>query len=269
MKKRLSFLLAAVLVFLLVLTSCGDPYKGNYEEISEEQAEEYLDRLYELEEVIKGKSVKTDFSLLTKDGDSFDEIELSGAVLSDFSDNKVYEEMTMKRTTLNGTYKVSLKAYTDNESRKTLVEIKASASGKDDFSFKGQIKNEAFDRAMSMTDFVSIADVLYALENSLKELIDNRGTKIYADGDKVKVIIDDTTAGETTEKGEIYAVMSGDDFRCKFSSTTQTNSGETDIGDFEIRIVKEKVKIPTSGYETEMSANQFMEVLTTFMGYDE
>ena len=273
MKKRLSFLLAAILVFLLVLTSCGggDPYKGNYEEISEEQAQEYLDRLYELEEVLEGKSMKTTFSVTTTDDDNGDKSEVSGTSLADFSDpdnRKVYEEMTVKRTTEDGTYKLSIKAYSDTESGKTLIEVKASAPEKDDYSFKGQIKTDGLYALQNMTGSVGVEDVFYALEEALEDLSDDEGTTISVDGDKVKMVYESTEEWGT-EKGEVYAVITEDGFRCKMTANTHMNYGETDTEEVEIRLVSEKVEIPTSGYDSEMTAKEFVTVLTTYMGYDD
>ena len=271
MKKRLSFLLATILVLLFVLTSCGDPYKGNYEEISEEQAQEYLDRLYDLEEVLEGKSSKTVFSMVTTDDDTGDKSEVSGTSLVDFSDPdnmKVYEEVTAKRTTEDGTYKLSIKAYTDTESGKTLVEVKASAPEKDDFSFKGQIKTDGLYALQNMTGSVGVEDVFYALEEALEDLSDDEGTTISVDGDKVKMVYESTEEWGT-EKGEVYAVITEDGFRCKMTANTHLNYGETDTEEVEIQLVSEKVKIPTSGYDTEMSATEFVTVLMTYMGYDD
>ena len=273
MKKHFSFLLAAILVLLLVLTSCGggDPYKGNYEEISEEQAQEYLDRLYDLEEVLEGKSSKTVFSIVTTDDDTGDKSEVSGTSLVDFSDPdnmKVYEEVTVKRTTEDGTYKLSIKAYSDTESGKTLIEIKASAPEKDDYSFKGQIKTDGLYALQNMTGSVGVEDVFSALEEALEDLSDDEGTTISVDGDKVKMVYESTEEWGT-EKGEVYAVITEDGFRCKMTANTHMNYGETDTEEVEIRLVSEKVEIPTSGYDSEMSATEFVTVLMTYMGYDD
>ncbi len=271
MKKRLSFLLAAILVLLFVLTSCGDPYKGNYEEISEEQAEEYLDRLYELEEVIKGKSMKSTFSIVTIDDDTGDKTEVSGTTLSDFSDPdgmKTYEEVTVKRATKDGAYKLSLKAYTDVGEGTTLVEIKASAPEKDDYSFKGQIKTDGLYAIQNMAGEIGVEDVLYELEEALEDLAKVEDSTISVDGDKIKMVYDKTEEWGT-EKGEIYAVVTEDGFRCKMTANTHMNYGETDTEEVEIQLVSEKVDIPTSGYDTEMTAKEFVNVLMTYMGYDD
>ncbi len=272
MKKRLSFLLAAILVLLLVLTSCGgDPYKGNYEEISEEQAQEYLDRLYELEEVLEGKSMKTTFSVTTTDDDNGDKSEVSGSSLADFSDpdnRKVYEEMTVKRTTEDGTYKLSIKAYSETESGKTLIEIKASAPEKDDYSFKGQITTDGLYAIQNMAGEIGVEDVLYELEEALEDLAKVEDSTISVDGDKIKMVYDKTEEWGT-EKGEIYAVVTEDGFRCKMTANTHMNYGETDTEEVEIQLVSEKVDIPTSGYDTEMTAKEFVNVLMTYMGYDD
>ena len=272
MKKRLSFLLAAVLVFLLVLTSCGgDPYKGNYEEVSEEQAKQYLDRFHDLEEVLESKNLKIVFSGVMTEAETGDKIDISGSSITDCSDPdnmKVYEEVSFKRTTEDGTYKLSVKAYTDSASGKTLAEVEASAPGLDDFSFKGQLKIDGLYAFRTLTESVSTEDFLFELEEVLEERIDGEeGVKVYADGDKIKLIYESTEDGDEA-KAEVYAVISEENFQCKFISSG-TIEGATFTEDAEIKLVSEKVKIPTSGYETEMSTLEFMNVLLSYMGDDE
>jgi len=268
MKKRLSFLIAAILVLAFVLSGCGsDPYKGDYKEISEEQAEEYSDRLSGLDEVISGKSLKTEYSINGKEGST--KVEMSGTTLSDLSDPdnmKAYETMSMKMTTENGTYKVSLKAYTDQKADKTLVEIKASAPGKDDYSFKGQMTNafEAIQELFGSSE-VDIGDVMSMLEEMLGELSELDDTKVYVDGDKIKVVFESTESG-ATDKGEIYVVANKDDFRCKFSETVSQDSYEYTTK-LEVALSADKVSIPTSGYDQTMSMGEFQTTISTYMGY--
>lgn len=272
MKKHLSFLLATILVLLFVLTSCGgDPYKGSYEEISEDQAEEYLARVSELEEVLEGKSTKTTFSIVTTDDDTGAKTEMSGTSLVDYSDPdnmKAYEEVTVKRSTEDGVYKLSIKAYTDAKTGETLAEIKASAPRQDDYSFKGKITTDGLVVIENMISSVGVEDALYALEEALEDLADEEDAKIYVDGDKIKMTYDSTTEWGT-EKGEVFAVISEDDFRCKMSATSHMNYGESYVQEAEIQLVSEKVKLPTSGYDAEMTANELVSVLMSYMGYDD
>ena len=83
-------------------------------------------------------------------------------------------------------------------------------------------------------------------------MIYGHGDDIFRYGDKIKMTYDSTTEWGI-EKGEVFAVISEDDFRCKMSATSHMNYGESYVQEAEIQLVSEKVKLPTSGYDAEMT----------------
>ena len=271
MKKRLSFLCAVVLVLALVLSSCGgdNAYKGNYEEITEEQAQEYLARVNELEDVIGGKSTKSVFTITTKDDDTLDETKVTGTSIVDFSDPKnmkMSENLSVKRKTKDGTYEMSVKAFTDTKSGKMLIDLSATAPGKDKYTFKGQIQSEALSTVQNLTGEASAEDLLFELGQALKDFGEDNDAKIYVDGNKMKMVYD-VTEEWGTEQGEMYVVIGENDFRCKSTSKTHMNYGETDTAEVEIVLVNETVTIPSSGYDGEMTLTEFASTLRTYLGY--
>ena len=272
MKKRLTFLCATILVLAFVLSSCGggdNAYKGNYEEITEEQAKEYLASITELEEVLAGKSTKSTFTITTKDDDTNDETKVTGTSVVDFSDPKnmkMSEDLTVKRTTKDGTYAMSIKAFTDTKTGKMLIDISATAPGKDKYTFKGQIQSEALSTVQNLTGATSAEDLLYELGQALEDFGEENDAKIYVDGNKMKMVYD-VTEEWGTEQGEMYVVIEKNDFRCKSTSNTHMNYGETDTAEVEIVLVNETVTIPSSGYDKEMTLTEFASTLRTYLGY--
>ena len=284
MKRHLSLFCVAVLVLSLVLTGCVNHTKcgvgvttdssewepsGTYSEIREDQVEQYVDRIERLIYVLNGKNTVSTATVTETDEEAHEEIVTTDTTLVDCSESgnlKICETLTVKKTTGEGVWELTIVGYMQEKSDTAMVEISGSAPGESAYSFKGTVNMTALGYIPNAAAGFDPESLLQNLTGALEDVLDNDdGTHVYVDGNLIKASIQKPKEW-VSMTGEFSATLDPSAFVCRGRSTLRYEGLLNEILEGESHLTNDTVTIPTSGYSRHLSDSEFVEVLETYLG---
>jgi len=241
MKKLLFFSLLIIISLVFILSSCGDPYKGDYREATGQEKLNAISTIKGLKGVgstdrsnieIEGKSN----SLLKRDGKEYTAA-ATNYELYDYSDSSrtlIYSKITNKVMEGKSEIYSSIMEFWFIPSEETLYLSYVVNGNNVAIGYTKNISNELFDNLFLLgKDFSPI---------TLSESLSNKGTSLFVSGDdKFRI---DYSDGEETNSSTYISILSGKDFVAKKSSFINQGSDYTTNVYEEMFETSDKVKLP-------------------------